>query len=301
MKNELVFGNEPYLLHAYRAEAVKGVTMPEFNVMEAGQFTQAERDFAKQMPFMGKRRVLIVTLEKLAANELLEKYLKEPAPGTDLYIFAGEVDKRLSLYKKFPKESIKQLDKDMGVLQKWILGYIKRQNCKITKDAYEEFLMRINYEMDDVNLYHVKSALSRLCTTQDEITAGLVKRLVQANEREDIFRLICLIDKGEVTELFHQADLIIQNGGQNVIGTLSLLLRSYRILYKINVCGCSLQEVGVHQRTYIPKMTLEQADAGIGIIQRAVNGIKTGRYAQDFAFRLCLSQLCRLKQKYKKI
>ncbi len=297
MKNELVFGNEPYLLHAYRTEAVKGITMPEFNLMEAEQFTQTERDFAMQMPFMGNRRVLIVSMERLAANELMEKYLKEPAPKTDLYIFAGEVDKRLSLYKKFSRECVKQFDKDMGVLQKWILGYIKRQNCKITKDAYEEFLMRINYEMEDVNLYHVKSALSRLCTTQDEITAELVQRLVQSNEKEDIFQLICLIDKGKVTELFHQADLIIQNGSQNVIGTLSLLLRSYRILYKVNVCGCSLQEVGVHQRTYIPRMSLEQADAGIDIIQKAVNGIKSGRYAQDFAFRLCLSQLCLLKQK----
>lgn len=182
------------------------------------------------------------------------------------------------------------------MLQKWILGYIKKQNCKITKGAYEEFLMRINYEMEDVNLYHVKSALNRLCITQDEITTELVQRLVQLNEREDIFKLICLIDKGKTAELFHQADLIIQNSGQNVIGTLSLLLRSYRILYKVNVCGCSLQEVGVHQRTYIPKMSLEQADAGIDIIQKAVNGIKSGRYAQDFAFRLCLSQLCQLKQ-----
>ncbi len=296
MKNELIFGNEPYLLHAYRAEAVKGIVMPEFNLMETEQFTQTERDFAKQMPFMGNRRVLIVSMEKLAANEFLEKYLKEPAPKTDLYIFAGEIDKRLSLYKKFPKESVKQLDKDMGMLQKWILGYIKRQNCKITKGAYEEFLMRINYEMEDVNLYHVKSALNRLCTTQDEITTELVQRLVQVNEREDVFKLICLIDKGRTTDLFHQADLIIQNGGQNVIGTLSLLLRSYRILYKVNVCGCSLQEAGVHQRTYIPKMTLEQADEGIDIIQKAVNGIKSGRYAQDFAFRLCLSQLCQLKK-----
>ncbi len=299
MKNELVFGNEPYLLHAYRTEAVKGITMPEFNLMEATQFTPTERDFAKQMPFMGNRRVLLVSLEKLAANELLEKYLKEPALKTDLYIFAGEVDKRTSLYKKFSKESVKQLDKDMNMLKKWILGYIKRQNCRITQEAYEEFLRRINYEMEDVNLYHVKSALNRLCTTQDEITLELVQRLVQSNEREDIFQMIYLIDKGRTVELFHQADLIIQNGSQNMIGTLSLLLRSYRILYKINVCGCSLQEVGVSQKTYIPKMSLEQADAGIEIIQKAVYGIKNGRYSQDFAFRLCLSQLCQLKQQCK--
>lgn len=296
MKNELIFGNEPYRIHMYKMEAVKGIAMPEFNYMEAAQFTQAERDFAKQMPFMGNRRVLIVNMEKLTSNELLEQYLTEPASKTDLYIFVGEVDKRLSLYKKFPKDGIKQLDKDMEMLQRWILGYIKRQNCKITRQAYDEFLKRINYELEEVNLYHVKSALKRLCTTQDEITPDLVQRLVQFNEKEEVFRLISLIDEGKTEELFHQADLIVQNGSQNVIGTLSLLLRSYRLLYKINVCGCTLKEAGVYNRTYIPRMSLEQADEGIDIIQKTVNGIKNGRYTQEFALRLCLSKLCNLKQ-----
>ena len=58
MKNELIFGNEPYLLHAYRAEAVKGIVMPEFNLMETEQFTQTERDFAKQMPFIDRKSVV---------------------------------------------------------------------------------------------------------------------------------------------------------------------------------------------------------------------------------------------------
>lgn len=296
MKNELIYGNEPYLMQAYHEEIRKGVSMPEFNLLESEQFTEKERDFARQMPFMGKNRVLILRWESLTANELLEKYLKEPAPKTDLYLFVGGIDRRLSLYKKFSAAGIRQFDKNLDVLQKWILGYIKKHGCQITRQAYDEFLRRINYELEEVNMFHVKSALKRLCTTSDEITPELVKRLVQINEKEDVFGLIYMIDERRKRELFHQADLIIQNESQSIIGTLSLLLRSYRILYKVNVCGCTLKEAGVNYRTYVPEMTREQADEGIRIIQEAVNGIKSGRYLQDFALRLCLSKLCQLKK-----
>lgn len=295
MKNELIFGNEPYLIRSYREKIIKNISMPEFNLLESEEFTEKERDFARQMPFMGTHRVLILRFGTLAANELLEKYLKEPTAKTELYLFVDEVDRRLSLFKKFPKEGIRQFDKDSDILQKYILGYVKKQGCQIIKQAYDELVQRINYELEDINLYHVFSVLKKLCITGDEITPDLVKRIVQTNEREDVFQLIHMIDEGQKKELFHQADMIIQHGSQNIIGTLSLLLRSYRILYKVNVCGCTLKEAGVHYRTYLPKMTKEQADRGICIIQETINNIKNGRYMQDFALRFCLSKLCQLK------
>ena len=86
----------------------------------------------------------------------------------------------------------------------------------------------------------------------------------------------------------------MQGGEQNVIGTLSLLLRSYRILYKVGVCGCTLREAGVYYRTYVPKLTGIQAEKGIEIIQEVVNGIKGGKYTQNFALRFCLSKLCQI-------
>ncbi len=295
MRNELIFGTEPYLINAYQKEVAKGVDMPDINMLEADQFTETERDFARQAPFIASRRVLVLQFEKLQANVLLEKYLEKPPQRTDLFLFVKEVDRRLSLYKRFPKDAVRQYDKDGKMLERFILSYVKKSSCKITKQAYEELLYRMNYDMEEVNLYHVKSALEKLCTTSSEITPDLVKHLVSLNEKEDIFRLIRLIDEKRTAELFHQADLMLENGEQNVIGTLSLLLRSYRILYKLSVCGCTLKEAGVHARTFVPKLTGRQADEGIIIIQDAVNGIKGGKYPPEFALRLCLSKLCQLK------
>lgn len=241
MKNELIFGTEPYLVNTYRKEVAKGVDMPDINMLEAGQFTETERDFARQAPFMASRRVLILQFEKLQANPLLEKYLEKPSQKTDLFLFVKEVDRRLALYKRFPRDAVRQFDKDEQTLERFILSYVKKSSCRITRQAYEELLYRMNYGMEEVNLYHVKSALEKLCTMSSEITPDLVERLVPLNEKEDIFRLIRLIDEKKTVELFHQADLMLENGEQNVIGTLSLLLRSYRILYKLSVCGCTLK------------------------------------------------------------
>lgn len=294
MKFELVFGNEPYLLAAYRRKITEGIAMPDINILVTEQFTEAERDFAKQAPFLDPCRVLVIQAEKLSSNELLEKYLKNPAQSTNLYLFVKEVDKRLTLYKAFGKDHVRQFDKDSGMLQNWVLQYIKKEGCQITREAYAELVGRINYDMDDVSLYDVQSALRKLCTTDKVITPELVKRLVPENEKEDVFGLVQLIDEKRTVELFHQADLMIQRDEQNVIGTLSLLLRSYRILYKISVGGCSLKDAGVYYRTFVPRLTGTQASQGMDIIQDAVNGIKSGRYTQDFALRFCLSRLCQL-------
>ena len=294
MKNELIFGTEPYLIKAYRDSLVKGISMPDMNVLESEQFTIAERDFARQAPFIDARKVLILQFDKLSPNELLEKYLKEPSARTEVFIFVKEIDKRTAIYKKFPKDGIKQFDKDMAVLKRWILGYIKKQGCRITEQAYAELMARVNYELEEVNLYHVKSALKKLCSTAEDITPELVRKLIPLNEREDVFRLIEMIDRKNTEELFHQADIMLQNGEQNVIGTLSLLLRSYRILYKVSVCGCSLREAGVYYKTYIPTLSGQQARKSMDTIQEIINGIKNGTYMPEFALRFCLSKLCQI-------
>lgn len=174
--------------------------------------------------------------------------------------------------------------------------YVAAKGCRISASAYNELVSRIHYDLDDVSLYHVKAALEKLCSTADDITPELVARLVAANEKEDVFSLIELIDRKETEELFRQADIMLRGGGQNVIGTLSLLLRSYRILYKLSVCGCTLKEVGVHYRTYVPRLSGRQADAGVDVIQDVINGIKSGRYMPDFGLRFCFARLCQIRK-----
>lgn len=296
MSKMLVYGNEPYLIRACKKKVVDGLAMPEFNLRTTQEFGEAEKQFAYQKPFCSKRRVLIVEMDKLVPNELLEAYLKKPVGHTELYLCVNEVDKRLAIYKCFKKEERQILNKvAQDVLERWIVNFLKERNCRITKHAYQLFLRRINYGLEEVSLFHVRAALMRLCATEAEIGTDLVERIVPINEEEDIFRLIRLIAEYKNQELFHQVNLILQNQKQNVINTMALLLRSYRLVYKAKICSCSLKDMGVTYGAYIPQLSAEQSATCIDIIQGYINGIKDGAYGQETALKLCLAKLCEIK------
>lgn len=296
MSKMLVYGNEPYLIRSCKKKAVEGLVMPEFNLRISQDFGEPERQFAYQKPFCSKRRVLIIEMDKLVSNELLEAYLKKPIGHTELYLCVNEVDKRLSIYKCFKKEECQILNKvAQDVLERWIVNFLKERNSRITKHAYQLFLRRINYSLEDVSLYHIRAALMRLCATDSEIGVELVERIVPVNEEEDIFRLVRLIAEHKNQELFHQANLILQNQKQNIINTLALLLRSYRLVYKAKVCNCSLKDMGISYGAYMPQLSAEQAGNCIEIIQGYIKSIKSGAFGQDTALKLCLAKLCEVK------
>lgn len=297
MSKWLVYGNEPYLINECKKKAADGLTMPEFNLRITQEFGEDEKNFASQKPFCSHKRVLILEMDKLTANANLEAYLKKkPGGHTDFYLCVNEVDKRLSLYKCFKKEEIKILNKvAQDVLERTIVSYLKERNCKITKHAYQLLIQRINYKLDEVNLYHVRAVLMRLCATEDEIGIDLVERIVPVNDKEDIFRLVRLISEHKNQELFYQASLILQNKNQNCINTLALLLQSYRLVYKANVCNCTLKDMGVYYAAFLPRLSAQQADSCIDIVQGCINGMKSGRYNQEMALKLCFAKLLEIK------
>lgn len=296
MSKLLVYGNEPYLIHGCKKKALEGLAMPEFNLRISQGFGEEEKQFAWQKPFCSKRRVLIIEMDKLTANVMLEAYLKKPVGHTELYLCVNEVDRRLSLYKCFKKDEIRILNKvALDVLERWIVNYLKNRNCKITKHAYQLLMQRINYKLDEVSMYHVRAVLMRLCATDNEIGIELVERIVPVNEKEDIFRLVRLIAEHKNQELFYQVSLILQNKKQNCINTLALLLQSYRLVYKANVCNCTLKDMGINYVAYLPQLSGQQAGNCIDIIQDYINGMKSGIYGQEIALKLCLAKLCEIK------
>lgn len=95
--------------------------------------------------------------------------------------------------------------------------------------------------------------------------------------------------------MFRQAELILQNQPNNVIGVLSLLLRSYRLAYKMEVCNCSLNALGVTGRTFIPRMSAERCSEAMDVLDDMVNLIKRGTYRPDIALKVALAKLCCLQ------
>ena len=179
------------------------------------------------------------------------------------------------------------------MLEKTIVQYVKKNGSAITKEAYNTFLQYVNYYSEESNLYDVLHALERLCVAK-EITKETVEKIVLDRETEDIYSLIQLISEHNHERAQHQANLILENQKNNVIGVLSLLLRSYRLAYKMRVCNVSLKELGVQYRTFVPRLSAEECHQAMNIIDDAVNKIKQGFYRSDIALKLTLVQLCNL-------
>ena len=295
MSKQLIYGNEPYLINQYRNRIDKSVELPLMNLLRSAEFGEQELQFVMQAPFCGEKRVLILDMPQLKINAELESYLSDEMPTTDIFVFVEDIDKRTKAFKLFKKEEVVVYNKvAKDVLDKTVLQYIKNKNARITSGAYKVLLERLNYyDSEDINLYSVIHALKRLCYA-GEITEERVVSMVQDNAKENIFHLISLMIQGNNVQLFKEANLIIKNKDNNCIAVLSLLLRSLRLVYKAQVCKCSLSEMGVNYKTQLPILTAEQAYTGMNVIQEHINGIKQGRYISETAFLTCLARLCEL-------
>lgn len=119
-----------------------------------------------------------------------------------------------------------------------------------------------------------------------------------SREQENIFLLIQLIMQGKYSDVFRQAELILQNQPNNVIGVLSLLLRSYRLAYKMEVCHCSLSALGVNGRTFVPRMSADRCSEAMDVLDDMVNLIKRGTYRPDIALKVALAKLCCLQNEH---
>lgn len=294
MRKYLVYGDEPYLVDQFRRELTGKVEVPEFNLLETCEFTETEKNFISQYPLMAERKVLVFRTKALKEAADLIEYISSGKSMTEVYVFCEEIDKRTSAYKAFKKNEIKVFNKlAKDVLEKTIMQYIRKSGCAIRTDAYHCFLQLVNYYSEETNLYDVLHSLERICASK-EVTKEIVESIVLDRAQEDIYILIQLICQKKYMEMFRQADLILQNQQNNVIGVLSLLLRSYRLAYKMQACSCKLKDLGVNYRTYIPRLPAEDCHQAMNVIDDVIMKIKQGFYRPDIALKVTLSRLCNL-------
>lgn len=290
----LIYGEEPYLIDKFREGLIKKVETPEFNLLDTNEFGEEEKTFLCQYPLLGDKKVFIFRAGKLTECAELMTFISTQGKKTEVYIFCDEIDRRAKIFKMFKKEEIKVYNKlEQDTLERTVMQYIKRAGCEITAEAYHLFLQLVNYYSDETNLYDVLHSLERICGVK-EITKEVVENMVMDREKEDIYSLIRMIMGRQYQDVFRQADLILTNQQNNVIGILSLLLRNYRIAYKMQRCNCSLQALGVNYRTFVPKLSAEQCNQAMNILDETVNKIKNGFYKPEIALKIALAKLCTL-------
>ena len=204
-----LMGDEPYYIDKICNEFSKKVLSDKEK--EFNQITLYGKDIetiqiiaeAKQFPFGGKKRVVIIKeAQHLKDIELLESYFNSPQPTTVLIIcYKGKsIDKR----KKFGKhlankcvifESKKIYD---NKIPSWILNYVKEKGFKIEHSA-----TAILSEYLGNNLSRITNELGKLMLIvkkEEQITTKLIEQHIGISKDYNIFELQNALAKKDIVK-----------------------------------------------------------------------------------------------------
>ncbi len=288
---KVLFGVEDYCVWFKKHKIIDGIPMPEMNVAEFDAFDEDAYNFCITFPMLSESKACIINLADLKQVEgpLFDKYLANENPQTTLILLPRKVDKRSKIYKALQKgydvEECEKL-KDERSLKKMIAHFLGE--TKIREDACNELIGRLNYfEQETVTLWTVKNTVLNLKQSADIIDIDLVKRLVESNDKENVFKLIDFLKKRDLVSLRKQEDLIMRAEGSTV-GALSALLKEFRVAYNSKLFNASPSELGVR---FISLKDADEAFIKLGLktLTDVIWSIKTGSVKADRAISLACS------------
>lgn len=282
MKIYVLYGNEPYLIDFHKRKLVESISMPNLNVAYFESFGPEVVNYLATYPIIDNERVAFVSLSDIKdvnKSKLFEKTMSDSNEFATLCLLCNSCDKRASVYSKLQKMGcVHPCNKisDSEKIKKIIFKEISAVGGRITADAYNLFLARMNYqERDDITIYNILSELDKLLSYSKDITVETVELLIRENLVDNVFGIAKLLLAKDNVGLKQQAELL----SQNPIGVLAALLREYRIAWKHKYFN-SKEKIGVN---YISLSSLSKSELyqGMSIITESIDGVKNGSIPEN--------------------
>ncbi len=249
----LLLGEEAYLRNQYRDKLKKALLgdgdAMNFHYFEGKDVSPGEViDLAETMPFLAERRVLVLENTGLFAHggEMLADYLKEPAP-TAYFVFVEEsADKRSRLYKAVTAKgrAVEFKTQDEAVLQRWILGILKKEGMNITGRDLAFFLEKTGSDMENI-----RGELEKLlcyCMGRDVVTAKDIEEICTKQISNQIFDMInAIAEKKQRKAMDLYYDLLTLK--EPPMRILYLITRQFNMLLQVKELknrGCDASTIG---------------------------------------------------------
>ena len=249
----LLLGEEAYLRNQYRDKLKKALLgdgdAMNFHYFEGKDVSPGEViDLAETMPFLAERRVLVLENTGLFAHggEMLADYLKEPAP-TAYFVFVEEsADKRSKLYKAVTAKgrAVEFKTQDEAVLQRWILGILKKEGMNITGRDLAFFLEKTGSDMENI-----RGELEKLlcyCMGRDVVTTKDIEEICTKQISNQIFDMInAIAEKKQRKAMDLYYDLLTLK--EPPMRILYLITRQFNMLLQVKELknrGCDASTIG---------------------------------------------------------
>ena len=252
------------------------------------------------------KKCIWLSLNTLEASAEMERALKlGETTSNDLVVSIRHPHRRLKVYKQLEQKGKSYTCDKLGEneLAAYIRKGLRKLNAGMTDGAYQLLIARSCYfEKDEITLYTVNTYLKQLTFSSRDITEEIVDAILPKFLDEDIRKLsVFLFDKEPSAFFGLVADLL--EGKQEPIPMLGMLLRNFRIAYKLQLYRdktdkqlmelLGLSDWQMRSIGRARNLTMEQINACIATLQEAAANIKTGRMAGQVAFKIAMGNLIR--------
>ncbi len=156
----LLYGEEDYLKRQYRDKLLQALVAPgdtmNFARYEGENISVEELiDLAETMPFFADRRVILVVDSGFfkKSNDVLAGYLPQLQDTVTFLFVEREIDKRSKTFKAVQKvgTAVEFVMPDERTIARWMGGRLKDAHKTISKEAWSEFLVRTDENMENMD------------------------------------------------------------------------------------------------------------------------------------------------------
>ena len=303
----ILYGEEAYLRNQYK-DKLKKALLGEGDPMNFHYFEGKDAkpgeviDLAETMPFFAERRVIILENTGLFARggEELAAYLNAPSETAYFVFVEPTVDKRSKLYKTATAKgrAIEFAAQDEAVLKRWVLGFLKKENKKITERDLELFLDKTGSDM--ANIRGELEKLLCYCMDKDVITAQDIEAVCTRQVSNQIFDMInAVADKQQKTAMDLYYDLLTLK--EPPMRILFLITRQFNLLLQVkelknkgldaNTIGTKVGLAGFIARKYVAQASKFREDdlrRALADCVESEEAVKTGRIRDVLSVELLI-------------
>ncbi len=267
----LLCGEEAYLRRQYRDRVKKALLgdgdLMNLNCFEGKGIVPGEViDLAQTMPFLAERRVLVIENSGFfkRGGEALAEYLADPAPSAYFLFVETEIDKRSRLYKAASARGrvIECKTPDEGVLKRWVVELLAKDNKRITQRDLDLFLEKTGTDME--NIRGEVEKLVCYCLDREAVTAQDIEAVCVRQIGSRIFDMVeAVADKKQRRAMELYYDLLTLK--EPPMRILFLIARQFNLLLQVK----ELKNKGYDTRGIGEKVGLKGFIAGKYVSQAA--------------------------------
>lgn len=260
----LLYGEEQYMVRYYKNLLKEKLSQPD-DTMNVASFYGSQTspseidDVAQILPFLAPNRLILVESSGFFKNASdMADYIDKFPETTYVVFLEQEIDKRNRLYKWVNKNGCVTECKKQSVsmLSKWVAGYLKRADKKITVEAVQTLLERVGTDME--TLTGELEKLIGYTGDREQIENSDVDAVSSGITVSHIFDMIDAVALGEQEKAMRLYSDLVENK-EAPMSILYLFSRHINILMQMKeLTGLGVSSGDIAKAIGIPPFTVKK-------------------------------------------